>query len=484
LNLAFSRDLNQWRSNHRPIFESRGREIDGGRLQIANVYNVPKGILVLYFLAKPAGAGVAHSLRAAFFDHHNPRLELADHHQVVWQQAGHDREKLTPVGAARIANRLVSYWQDHSGKLLVFHHPGLEYLWQPVKPKSFHPILSRAHKNPLLRPIVNHYWESQAVFNAAAVYDQGKVHLVYRAVGDDSVSVMGYASSKDGINLDTRLKKPIYVPTQPFETSQPGSPKPSPAYVSGPGCGGCEDPRMTKIDGRFYVTYNAWNGYEPPKVALTSISEDDFSKQRWNWRQPVLISSPNLGDVKNPDRINKNWVIFPEKINGRYAILHSLSPIQVDYFDTLEFDGQTYIDSYREWRPRDYRWDVFIRGVGPPPLKTKDGWLLFYHAASRDCGYNLGAMLLDSQDPTKVLFRANTPVLAPSYWYETTGLKPNIVYSTGAAVIEDQLTVYYGGADTVVCAAQAGLNDFIGKLKDTGNPRLQPVASQFKVINN
>ena len=84
------------------------------------------------------------------------------------------------------------------------------------------------------------------------------------------------------------------------------------------------------------MTYAAFNGRECPRVALTSIKVDDFLNKEWNWERPVLISPPR--------EIHKNWVIFPEKINGRYVILHSISPeISIAYVDSLKFNNNTYI---------------------------------------------------------------------------------------------------------------------------------------------
>lgn len=359
--------------------------------------------------------------------------------------------------------------------------------FQKIKTFIFHPkqakevackeypavVLERFEENPIIEPILKHAWESQYTFNTAAVYEGGRIHLVYRAVGDGGISVLGYAVSRDGIHIDERLDKPCYVPQEPFESPGEKSPVTPYNFMSGGGFGGCEDPRITRIDGRFYMTYTAFNGI--PRAALTSIKVDDFLSKRWNWRKPVLISAPY--------EIHKNWVIFPEKINGKYAILHSISPdILVDYFDNLEFDGKTYIKSYYNSEGRRGYWDSKVRGVGPPPIKTKDGWLILYHAIDDlDPGrYKMGAMILDYNDPTKVLYRSDQPILEPEERYENEGFKAGVVYSCGAVVIEGELFVYYGGADTVICVATANLNEFLEGLKVSQLIKLEPVA---KIIN-
>ena len=95
-------------------------------------------------------------------------------------------------------------------------------------------------RNPILEPIRNHPWESSRVFNCAAVYEKGKVHIVYRAQGEDNISRLGYAVSSDGYHIDYRYDTPIFSPVHHFETY------------------GCEDPRITKIDDRFYMCYTAF----------------------------------------------------------------------------------------------------------------------------------------------------------------------------------------------------------------------------------
>lgn len=336
------------------------------------------------------------------------------------------------------------------------------------------PILKRVEENPIIEPIAEYSWESQYTFNPAAVYEDGKVHLVYRAIGNTGISVLGYAASRDGIHIHERLDKPCYVPQEPFES--PGEIPPIMPYhfMSGGGFGGCEDPRITKLDDKFYMTYTAFNGI--PRVALTSIKINDFLTKHWNWKKSVLISSPN--------EVHKNWVIFPEKVKGKYAILHSISPdILVDYFDSLDFDGKTYIKSYYNIEKRKGYWDSWVRGVGPPPMKTNDGWLILYHAIDEleQDRYKMGAMILDYTDPTKILYRSAKPILSPDARYENEGFKPGIVYSCGAVIIKGQLFVYYGGADTVVCVATANLDEFLEQLKSSGPAKLEPIITSEKI---
>lgn len=332
------------------------------------------------------------------------------------------------------------------------------------------PVLERLVHNPILEPIPEHFWESKAVFNPAAIYDKGEVHIIYRAVGDDDISTLGYACSQDGTSIDKRLRRPIYFPRRSFEGVQRKRTRYCSAYVSGPGFGGCEDPRITKIDDRFYMIYVAFDGSNPPRLAITFIRIDDFLKGRWNWKKPVLISRPGV--------IDKNGCILPEKINGKYVIFHRVFPnILIDFVDSLDFDGKTWLKGEFAIRPRKDCWDSRKVGVGATPIKTKDGWLVIYNAVdNRDKSrYKIGAMLLDLKDPTQVLCRSNSPILEPTEHYENGGLKFGVVYPCGAVVIDNYLFVYYGGSDMTVCAASADLDKFLNELKPAGSTRLETV---------
>ena len=332
-------------------------------------------------------------------------------------------------------------------------------------------VLERFDGNPILESEPKHWWESKAVFNPGVIYEDGKVHIVYRAVGDSEVSVLGYASSSDGFHIEERLDQPIYVPREPFEGAGLVYPTPShyqrtyvsiegEDYVSGVGWGGCEDPRLTRIDDRVFMTYVAFDGYSPPRVALTSIHISDFLAKNWQWKKPVLISPPGV--------VDKNACILPGKINSKYVIFHRIFPdILIDFVDDLDFDGTTrWLIGEFKIRPRKTYWDSRKVGAGPPPIKTKDGWLLIYHAVGeRDPGrYKMGMMLLDLKDPTKALARSEEPILEPQVWYENEGWKAGVIYPCGAVVIKDRLLVYYGGADKVTCVASAKLDELLEQL--------------------
>lgn len=335
-----------------------------------------------------------------------------------------------------------------------------------VKSAAPTPRLNRLPHNPIISPRHNNAWESFATFNTAAIYLGGRVHLLYRAMGDLGISVLGYASSADGIHIDERSDEPAYVPRESFEMTpaplkEHAHPNPyARRYMSGGGYGGCEDPRLTQIDDSLYMTYVAFNGFAPPRVALTSISVDDFLARRWRWRRPVLISRPGI--------VDKNAVLFPERIAGEHVFFHRVFPeMLVSRRESLEFGDDDYLSGEFAIAPRQECWDSRKVGAGPPPIRTKGGWLLIYHAVDdrHDSEYKVGAMLLDLEEPRKVLHRSPTPILEPEAPAENEGHKAGVVYPCGAVVIGDDLIVYYGGADKFVCAATYRLPEFLAELE-------------------
>lgn len=359
-------------------------------------------------------------------------------------------------------------------KTAVRNKPAVKKLVPKTKRKISLLDLKRSHKNPIIQPAEGRFWESKATFNPTAIFHDGKVHIIYRAIGDSDNSVLGYAASGDGHSFDADSKELAY-----YRKNIQSAPKADPKinYCSGGGWGGgCEDPRLTLLEGTVHLLYTSFDGWGSVRMAMTSISLDDFISRRWNWRDPVLISPPN--------QIHKNWVLFPEKISrpafggkGKYAILHSISPtIMIDYFDSLkELDGNNFIHSIHQGSPLWKSRDKFVRGVGPSPLKTKYGWLVLYHKTERHDShrYKLWAMILDLQDPTKILHDSSQPILEPDEWYENEGYKGGVVYSCGAVIKGKELFVYYGGADKVSCVATADLDAFLKELAHSRSPLLK-----------
>ncbi len=290
--------------------------------------------------------------------------------------------------------------------------------------------------NPIILPNPLNGWESKATFNPAALELKGKIHILYRALSEDNTSTIGYASTTDGVTIDERSKEPVYVPRESFEVKKIANAN-----------SGCEDPRLTKVGEKIYMCYTAFDGVGPPRVAISSISESNFLKKKWDWSKPLLITPQGIDD--------KDTCIFPEKIDGKYFILHRIgTDICADFLESLDFEKETIKKCIKVLGPRGTAWDSAKVGITAPPLKTKDGWLLLYHAVSTNHHtYRIGAVLLDLKDPTIVLARTSDPIFEPEMNYEKEGIVPNVVFPCGMAVKDDLLHIYYGGGDKVVGVA-------------------------------
>ena len=288
--------------------------------------------------------------------------------------------------------------------------------------------------------------------------------MLYRAIGggyvkkadgngyDNYISSLGLGVSQDGVQFQ-RLAQPVIWPTEEWERY------------------GCEDPRITRLELEeqtlFLITYTAMSAPAfsglGDRVAL--ISTEDF---RTFIKHGVVI--PGVND--------KDAVIFPELIHGKIAMLHRVPPnIQICYFDDLEQlthaddtfwrDYMASLDDWTIMRPRS-DWEVEKIGAGPPPIKTKAGWLLIYHGVDRNHVYRAGAALLDIDDPSIVRARSPLPVLEPEEDYELFGDVPNVVFPEGAVVRDGVLHLYYGAADRTVGLATCSLDDLIAFLLHEG----------------
>jgi predicted GH43/DUF377 family glycosyl hydrolase len=297
-----------------------------------------------------------------------------------------------------------------------------------------HGKMRRFQDNPILKPDPSNEWESRLVFNAAAIEVGKRVHLLYRALGNDGISRIGYASSSDGYVFDERSPTPVFEPKDGAEDY------------------GCEDPRLTRFDSKIIMAYTALTEIDHDQlyqISLTSISVNDFLSKQWNWNERLL---PFRG-VRN-----KDGVVFPKKIDGKYVMLHRLEPdMCVAYSDDLK----RWYDIRAFMRPRTKSWDCWKIGAAGVPIELNEGWLVLYHGVSFEKVYSLGVILLDRDNPESVLYRSETPILTPVADYERFGKVPNVVFSCGNVLIDDEVFVYYGGADSVVCLATYELNELL-----------------------
>jgi predicted GH43/DUF377 family glycosyl hydrolase len=234
-----------------------------------------------------------------------------------------------------------------------------------------------------------------------------------------------------------------------------------------------EDPRATQIGDKIFVTYVVLSDYVKsyPKVFSALAVTKDYTKFK------------KLGIITKNFHYNKNVTFFPEKFklgynlsnnnNGYYLILHrpdistDLKTIRRDIWLSITNSVSTLNNSIILLKP-EQDWENLKIGTGPSPIKTRKGWLLFYHGVSTYRIYRIGAALLDLKDPRKVIARTKQPLLEPVEKYEKLGDVNNVVFSTGAVVIDKKILLYYGGADKVCCIASANLDELIEYItKDT-----------------
>ncbi|MEO6508763.1 MAG: hypothetical protein ABIO02_02320, partial [Patescibacteria group bacterium] len=333
-------------------------------------------------------------IEAALLDLFNPRKILGRTSlpmlvpEEPYELSGNSQKIVFPTGAVVKDGEIIVYYgaADSTTAVASCHFESLLDHLKPIgMPQSdssadFRKFI-RYDGNPIISPLPDLNWQVKGTFNPAAIYENGVVHILYRAQGDDNTSYVGYASSKDGFHIDENLDYPIYSPRESFEQ------KTKPLCNSG-----CEDPRITKINDRFFLTYTAYDGTNPPRVALSSISVDDFLNKRWNWERPKLISPPGVDD--------KDACIIKRVKGDGYIAFHRLGDtIWIDFLRDLDFPEKKYLTGGIIAQARKDNWDNVKVGIAGPPIETEHGWILLYHAISGpDYAYKIGAMLLDYED--------------------------------------------------------------------------------------
>lgn len=319
--------------------------------------------------------------------------------------------------------------------------------------------LERYASNPVLEPLQETTWESRAVFNPAAATIDGTVHLLYRAVGTSGrfLSRLGLAISDDGVTFSRVSPDPVFGPEEPYERWS------------------IEDPRLTEggdQGGHLLLTYvvlmkPALSYGQQARTALAS-TRDLRSFTRHGVISPPL---PELDD--------RNTVLFPEQIGGRYIALRRpqrlLGSDYVEYSTRQEHPNRSsiWISSSPDvcrWEPGhrllcpERWWEARKIGAGPPPIRTERGWLVVYHGVDERGVYRAGAALLDLERPDRVLARLPYPILEPEQPYEKEGVTPNVVFPEGTATMDGRLLVYYGGADTVCAMASVETSKLLDAL--------------------
>jgi len=457
IQVAASENLEDWHVSG-ALLAPRRDHFDRRALHVMDALVTARGMLVLYGAAPTAKESRKITIGAALFAPDQPYKMLWRSAEPIWERTvTKESFPLSYLGCIVSGNSLRLFWASRDGEIVS----------ETVKPatagigalKKGPSHFVRHHANPILKPKADNHWENEATLNPAAIRLENETHLVYRAIGSRGKSTFGYAVSKDGAQFDERLPHPIYFDCKLENTSAKDKIYSPVMYPSGGSWGGYEDPRMVEIDGRVYVTFNLFENWVL-RVGFISISKEDFlAKQFHLWDGPHILSHGNR---------DKNWVLFPEKINGKFAVLHSIigesdDRVCIEYIDDLKKLSQKKFTSADPQKIPDRKitWHTHVRSAGPPPLKTDRGWLLFYHANDQENHkYKVGAMILDLDDPTKIIARSQYPVLEPDCAYENDG-KPGIVYASGATIHEGKIYLYYGGGDKVCCVASADLDAFL-----------------------
>ena len=299
-------------------------------------------------------------------------------------------------------------------------------------------IVTRYEKNPILTgdDFPN---DIVTVFNSGVV-KQGSDRYIMVCRAEDSAlgRYLWIAESSDGIHFKPR-QRPLAMPrNNPVFDEYCGDTK---SYW---------DPRVTEIAGQYYITHAAHTRHQC-QIGLFKIDRD-FERLEW------------LDLILPPD--NRNGVLFPEKIRGKYYLLHRPNvPGNFDMWvasspDLLHWGSHRCLVSKQE-----VRWADAKIGAGAVPIRTPEGWLCIIHGVRIQCTdfvYSLGVALLDLDDPTKVIGVSKRAILDPKEPYELMGQALSVVFTTGAVAEPDgTVKIYYGGADTVQCLATAKLQDLI-----------------------
>jgi len=296
-------------------------------------------------------------------------------------------------------------------------------------------FVTRYKDNPILTKADIPY-SVETVHNAGITKFDGRYIMLFRSHLDTGRSIIGIAESEDGFHFEARdepfmtpCKESVFCEYEEF---------------------GVEDPRITYLEDAYYITYSA---YSVHGVRIGLAKTADFQ------------SVERMAFITQADY--RNTVLFPEKIDGRYAKLdrpHSdISPwsIWISFSPDLRHWG----DSKLVMKPVPYHWDEMKIGPGAPPIRTEQGWLSIYHGVFPTMDghvYRLGAALHNLDDPAEVLGVGDRWILQPEDPWEITGYVHNVVFTCGAVPEEDgTLKLYWGGADTVMCAGTAVIDELV-----------------------
>ena len=333
----------------------------------------------------------------------------------------------------------------------------------------------------ILSPTKNDF-ENNGALNPGIYQEGDNVHIFYRAVEDGNFSTIGYAKTEGPLKIIERHTKPLV--TRELEIEKHG----------------VEDARIIKMEDTYYLTYTAYDGVNAMGALATSQDLKHFEKKgiitppiNYNDYECFLqCCGPKhlnpkyhhyynlfaeIGLVEEEKRLvrDKDIVLFPRKINGKFAMLHRLWPgIQIVYFDdwadlTKSF-WEDYLKNLTDYIVLDPKHDFEVNyiGAGCPPIETDDGWLLIYHGVCETHvgkTYHAAAALMQLDRPEIEIARLPYPLFSPARKWEQEGVVQHVVFPTGTAQFDDDLYIYYGAADTHIAAAHLSISELLHELK-------------------
>lgn len=306
------------------------------------------------------------------------------------------------------------------------------------KPADCKEVVWRSNQNPIIpRDLIP---SSNSIFNSAVVPFDGEFAGVFRCDSKARYMQLHSGRSKDGINWEIENERIQFV----CENEEIGN------FVYG------YDPRVCWIEDRYYVTW--CNGYHGPTIGIGYTY--DFKKYY------------QLENAFLP--FNRNGVMFPRKIDGKYAMLSRPSDRGHTPFGDIfysESPDMCYWGRHRHVMSTAGGWQSTKLGAGPIPLETSEGWLIIYHGVLTSCNgfvYHAGAALLDLDKPWKVIARTEPYILSPRMLYECVGDVPNVVFPVAALcdAPTGKMAIYYGAADTTVCLAFTMVDELIDFVKN------------------
>jgi beta-1,4-mannooligosaccharide/beta-1,4-mannosyl-N-acetylglucosamine phosphorylase len=323
--------------------------------------------------------------------------------------------------------------------------PVLPHIPWEERPDGSSEVVWRSQRNPIIPH--DHIPTSNSIFNSAVVPFGDGFAGVFRCDSKTRQMQLHRGVSADGFRWTIQPERIRFVPEndQVAEISR---------FEFG------YDPRVCWLEDRYYVTW--CNGYHGPTIGLGYTHDFETFYQMENAYLPF----------------NRNGVLFPHKIKGKYAMLNRPSDNGHTPFGDIYYSESpdlTHWGRHRFVMGASHGWQATKIGAGPIPIETREGWLLFYHGVLTSCNgfvYSFGAALLDLDEPWKVIYRGEPYLLAPQAPYERIGDVPNVAFPCAALADAEtgRLALYYGGADTVVCLAFAYVEEVIDFVK--GNSKL------------